>query len=87
MINESFVLGVPVIATRVGGIPEFVNESNGILIDVGGEQALEQNLTYFLDNKIQFNNAQIKKNSQKAFSPETIGLELKTIYQNILGID
>lgn len=84
VINESFVLGVPVIATRVGGIPEFVNAGNGILIEAGDEQALEQNLIDFLDNKIWFNNAQIKKNSQKTFSSETIGYELYTSYCKIL---
>jgi len=86
VINESFVLGIPVIATRVGGIPEFVNESNGILINAGDEKALEQNLNDFLDNKIQFDNSQIQQGSKRAFSPETIGNELKNIYLNALDL-
>ena len=85
VINESFVLGIPVIATRVGGVPEFVNAGNGTLIDAGDEQALEQNLIDFLDNKLQFNNAQIKESSKKAFSPETIGQALFDIYQKLIN--
>jgi len=85
VINESFVLGVPVIATRVGGIPEFVNESNGILIDAGDEKALDQNLNDFLDDMIQFNNSHIQEKSKKTFSPETIGQQLFGIYSNIMS--
>ena len=32
VIPEAFMAGIPVIATAVNGIPEYVNESNGILI-------------------------------------------------------
>lgn len=84
VINESLVLGIPVIATRVGGIPEFVNTSNGRLINAGDENAFEQNLNDFLDSKLNFNNVQIQKDSKNAFSPETIGQELKSIYQKAL---
>jgi glycosyltransferase involved in cell wall biosynthesis len=83
VINESFVLGIPVIATKVGGIPEFVNENNGRLILAGDETKLEEVLIEFLDNKIQFDNTQIRKYSEFAFSSQTIGNVLNNIYQNI----
>ncbi|HEY9115395.1 MAG TPA: glycosyltransferase [Bacteroidales bacterium] len=85
VINESFVLGIPVLATRVGGIPEFVNENNGMLVNSGDETAFEKALNDFLDNKLHFNNSQIQQDSKRAFSPETIGEELKNIYKNVLG--
>ena len=83
VINESFVLGVPVIATRVGGIPEFVNDTNGRLLDAGDEQALEKYLTDYLDGKLSFDNDQIKELAREVFSPEKIGQELCEIYQGL----
>ncbi len=84
VINESFVLGVPVIATNVGGIPEFVDDSKGRLINAGDEKALENLLTAYLNKKLSFNNQKIRSESLNAFSPETIGQELCSIYQNLL---
>jgi glycosyltransferase involved in cell wall biosynthesis len=81
VINESFVLGVPVIATRVGGIPEFVTEANGRLIPAGDQQKLEKYLTDFLDHKLTFNNQKIRSASKEIFSPEIIGKELYTLYK------
>lgn len=39
-ILEAFSVGLPVIATNVGGIPEIVDERCGILIEPGDEEAL-----------------------------------------------
>ncbi len=84
VINECFVLGIPVIATRVGGIPEFVNESNGRLVDAGDEKALEEYLNDYLDGKFSFDKQKISENYRHAFSSETIGRKLCGIYKKIL---
>lgn len=84
VINESFALGIPVIATRVGGIPEFVNNSNGRLIDAGDEVALEKHLTDYLEGKLSFDNQKIRAESNDIFSPEKIGRELCDIYSECL---
>lgn len=85
VINESFVLGVPVIATRVGGIPEFVNDQNGRLVNPGDEQALLDFLNAFLDRKLKFNNQEIRDVSADMFSPGTIGSELVSMYAEIIN--
>jgi len=38
VIMEAFACGVPVVATQVGGIPEVLNEQNGVLINTYAEQ-------------------------------------------------
>lgn len=40
VLLESFASGTPVISTRVGGIPEVVNENVGLLVDAKNEQQL-----------------------------------------------
>jgi len=83
VINESFVLGIPVFATRVGGIPEYVNNGNGRLIEAADEKALRKMLNDFLDNKLVFEKQQIRSVAAGAFSPETIGRELLEMYETI----
>ena len=83
VINESFSLGIPVIATRVGGIPEYVNNTNGRLLKAGDEKTLEKLLVNYLDGKLKFNNQKIKQESRDVFSPETIGRELCDIYRGL----
>jgi len=84
VINESFVLGVPVFSTDVGGIAEMVNETVGRLIAKGDETALLNVLNDFVDNKITFKKKVIQSGAGKTFSPEAIGRELLQIYESIL---
>jgi glycosyltransferase involved in cell wall biosynthesis len=82
VINESFVLGIPVLATKVGGIPEYVNNSNGSLLDAGDENTLEMLLNDYLEKKLSFNNNKIQSDSRDSFSAYTIGKELFDIYSD-----
>jgi len=84
VINESFVLGVPVIATSVGGIPEYINQGNGRLIEAGDEAALEMLLVEYLDGKLILDKPKIQADSRDAFSPETIGQELCGVYRELV---
>lgn len=84
VINESFSLGIPVIATRVGGIPENVNSENGILINPGDEDTLFQKINDFLDGKFLFNKEKIKETAIKNFGIENVGRMLFNIYSDIL---
>ncbi|HJN05479.1 MAG TPA: glycosyltransferase [Bacteroidales bacterium] len=80
VINESLSLGVPVIATKVGGIPERINNENGVLIEAGNEDQLLANLISFLDGDLSFNMDKIKSEAQIEFSPESIGTMLCELY-------
>jgi glycosyltransferase involved in cell wall biosynthesis len=84
VINEAFCMGVPVLSTAVGGIPERVNSSNGILIDPRDEKALETSVKEFLDGKISFDTKELMKKSREEFSAETIGGELCSYYNGII---
>jgi len=84
VINEAFCMGIPVLTTAVGGIPEKVNNTNGILIEPKDENALETNIRNFLDGKITFNSEELMQKSRKEFAAETIGKELCDIYQKLI---
>jgi len=84
VINESFVLGVPVISTDVGGIAEMVNENRGRLVAKGDETALTNVLMDFLDGKMFFDKGKIQQFAREQFSKETVGKDLLGIYNDAL---
>ena len=73
VINEAFVLGLPVIATRVGGIPEMVDADSGILISPEDEEALTGVMEQFLNHDIIFDKEKIKAKYRRRFSLESVG--------------
>lgn len=83
VINESLCMGVPVIATKVGGIPEVINSKNGILIDRGDEKALLNNLKNLLEGKLSFNMDNIKKQAIEQYSSDSVGKQLAEIYKQL----
>ncbi len=85
VINESFVLGIPVFSTDVGGIAEMVNDTNGRLVPKGDETALFGVLNDFLENKISFNKEHFQKEARQTFSPEMVGKVLLEIYEGALA--
>jgi glycosyltransferase involved in cell wall biosynthesis len=84
VINESFALGIPVVATRVGGIPEFINETNGRLLDAGDQNELENLLNNYLDGQLRFDREKIMVSARKKFSSEEIGKELYHLYRETI---
>ncbi len=84
VINESLAMGVPVIATRVGGIPERLNSTNGILVDAGDEDQLISGLVSFLDKKMSFNTDEIQQKARDEFSPAKVGKILCDLYSKSL---
>jgi len=85
VINEAMSLGVPVISTNVGGISEYLNTSNGILITAGDEDELKKELNLFLDGKYVFDSEKIKQKAIHDFSMKNVGNQLNKIYLEALG--
>ena len=84
VINESLALGIPVVATKVGGIPEKVTDSVGVLVDAGDEKELLTSFNDFLDKKISFDKSKIKKLARDEFSKEKVGAILCELYSKSL---
>ena len=52
VIKEAFFLNVPVVATKVGGIPELIeHEKNGLLVDPNNPDQLLNSVNELLENK------------------------------------
>lgn len=85
VINEALVAGVPVVATRVGGIPEYVDGSNGVLVEPGDEQELYRVIKNMTDNGIShFDREHIRQTAVSAFSFSEVGKQISEIYQQVI---
>lgn len=80
-ILEALCCGVPVIATRVGGIPEIINADNGLLIDPGNEIQLLEAMETMMDKLSEYNKNLIAEEAKNKFSYEAVGKQLYSLYQ------
>ncbi len=85
VILEALCCGLPVIATRVGGIPEVVNSSNGILVDPGNEEQLLNACIQLMDQQHQYDRASIAQHAQGLFSYATVGKQFIDLYEKYSG--
>lgn len=83
-IIESLCCGLPVIATRVGGIPELIDESNGLLVESMDSEALLKAMETMVESYSSFDRASISSSAMARFSYPVIGKKLDEIYETVL---
>ena len=83
VLSESLAMGLPIIASRVGGIPEMVDEESGILVPTRDEKALAEAMDEMLDNLDKYDSGQIRKKGEQ-YSFETVGKHFKAVYESVL---
>lgn len=83
VISESLAKGVPVIATRVGGVPEMVTEETGILVTAGNDSELAEAMEKMLDHSAEYDCEVIRKEGRR-YSFAEVGATLKQIYEQAL---
>jgi glycosyltransferase involved in cell wall biosynthesis len=81
-ILEALCCGVPVIATKVGGIPEVINSQNGIIIEPLNESQLLQAMEMMMDKFKNFDLESIAKSAKMKFSYNAVGSQLNLLYQS-----
>ncbi|CAN5248470.1 glycosyltransferase [soil metagenome] len=84
-IIEAQCCGLPIIATKVGFIPNMVDESQGLLVESGNEDALKNTILSFSENRNNYNSKNISDKAIKTYSLEAVGEQLNSIYAAILS--
>lgn len=82
---EAMALGLPVIATRCGGPEDFVDDSNGYLVDVDDVPGLANALVKMSECFAAFDRERIKDYAFSHFSPKTISKQLIQVYNDTLA--
>jgi glycosyltransferase involved in cell wall biosynthesis len=85
VVVEALAYGIPVVATRVGIVPEVINESNGRIVPPGDEQAMTLAIDRMLDECREYDRERIKASVEQKFTKEVIGKQIVDIYKGILS--
>ena len=83
VIVEAMASGLPVVATRTGGIPEFVGEDSGLLVPPGEPGALSEALAKMLDKLDSFDRDHIMAKAE-AYGPGPIGGKIHSLYTKFI---
>ncbi len=79
-VIEAFALGTPVLGADIGGIPELINENNGMLFKSGDEKDLNLKIKRMM-NKTNWNYQNISLEASLKFSEENYYSKLMSIYK------
>jgi glycosyltransferase involved in cell wall biosynthesis len=82
---EALCTGIPVIAPRVGGIPEVIHSENGILVEAGKEIQLFDAMKSMIVHYDAFDKDIICRLASEKYSYETIGKEIIRVYDSVLN--
>ena len=81
-ILEALCCGVPVIATKVGGIPEIINSQNGILVEPKNELQLFHAIQTIMEEYNNYNQQAIAEDSKNKYSFYKVGKQLSLLYSS-----
>ena len=84
VLSECMAVGLPVVASRVGGIPEIVNAETGRLVPSEDEQTLANTIDEMLNSLTDYDTETIRRYGER-YSFESVGKDLKTLYESVLS--
>ncbi|HTL10021.1 MAG TPA: glycosyltransferase [Chitinophagaceae bacterium] len=79
-IIEALAAGLPVVSSNVGGIPELIDEANGLLVNSGDVMSLARAMGDMMQLTNQYDNDAIARAAAARFSYKTIGAKLSALY-------
>lgn len=83
VISEALCCGLPVIATKTGGIPEMLDDTNGILIEPGDEAGMKKALLNLKRNYSRYNRAVIAKNAKVIYNYTSAADTFSSVYDRL----
>jgi glycosyltransferase involved in cell wall biosynthesis len=85
VIQEAFMSKTPVIASRIGGIPELINDGiNGLLFNPGNADDLQKKIEYIIDNPDVIE--KFRENMPEVKSIEDNAREMEGIYNSLIAM-
>ncbi len=81
---EAISCGTPVIASRVGGIPEFIDESNGVWLEVNSSEEIAFKIQCHFNKK--YDRQEIAKRAKSKFSPKQVGGQYYRFLRSLIDV-
>lgn len=83
VVLEALVSGLPVVATRVGGLPELVDESNGVLVEPHDSVRFAAGIAEALERR--FDRSEIARQARERFGRKAVASLLRDAYEEALA--
>ena len=83
-VMEALASGLPVIGSEVGGLPQIITKSNGVLVQPGSVDALTSAMQLVIDKKVSFDGQSIRTDFMNRFGSQNASSKLRSHYQNLL---
>jgi glycosyltransferase involved in cell wall biosynthesis len=87
VVIEAMATGLPVVATRVGGVPEMLDERTGRLVAPGDDGALAEALKAMLDSFTGYDREHIARVARERYGREAVGRIWDEVYADVLARD
>jgi glycosyltransferase involved in cell wall biosynthesis len=85
VVLEALCCGLPVISTNVGGLPEVIDNTNGILVQNEDIAGLATAMQQMIQNYAAYNRAAIAQKAVLQFSYGMVAGELVSVYKTVCG--
>jgi glycosyltransferase involved in cell wall biosynthesis len=82
-VLEAMACGLPVVATRVGGVPDLVDERIGLLVEPGNPEALRAGIERMLDGLDDYEPQGIRARAVDRYSLDAIGDAWSDVYRSV----
>jgi glycosyltransferase involved in cell wall biosynthesis/GT2 family glycosyltransferase len=88
VVLEALALGLPVVATAVGAVPDMItNGESGILVPAGNAAAIEQAVWFLFSNPVEAQAVGLRgRDGVRQFSPQCQRDRLSNLYNDALGL-
>ena len=84
VIIEAMACGVPVLASRVGGIPEMISEQTGRIIPAQASKALEEGLAHMIDHHASYDRPLIRDQFLSKYARGAVTRQLMALYHRVI---
>lgn len=82
---EAMMAGLPVVATRCGGPEEFVNDENGLLVNVDDIDGFATAMEYMMENISNFDRKSIAAKCRERFSSDIVAEHLIQCFNSVIS--
>ena len=82
VLLEAMACGLPVVATKVGALPEIVNEQNGLLVPDGDVKALAEAMEQCCSTYMNYNGEELRRRIVGRYSKEEVGKFIHQLYSS-----
>ena len=83
---EAMASGLPVVATRVGALPELVDDASGLLVEPGDADGMARALASVLDGRGRYDGAALARRARERYGVAAIARRWEAVYEEAVSL-